>query len=294
MSDSPKVKESTAPKQFHISFSEYRTFKECPMKHFLSKVLQVPEEKNENLIYGSAMHNSIETIAKEKVYDTKLWKDIAIKALVEETNAHYIKGYYGGMLIKQAHESLIALDFWERYKEYDIISIEEEMYEPLVEDDIIPIYFKGLNDLGVRHKTTGRYKILDWKSANKPWDIKKKLDDDTFFGQLVLYQQFFSQKHGIDRDEIDCSFVCLPRESPKLIKEHPIKITEDYRSFILNDIRKVAKKILHLDPTMRAKAKIASGSSCFACHWCNFNIDNKKTGLCDSTSDQIVSINEII
>lgn len=279
--------------QFHISFSEYRTFLECPFKHFLQKVLQVPEPKNDNLVYGSAMHNAIETIARDKVYDKSLWKAIITDTLIGETNSAYIKGYFGSNLIKQGINSLNALDFWQRYKDYEIISIEEMMYEPLVVDDVVPIYFKGLNDLGLQHKQTGRYKIIDWKSANKAWDWEKKKKDLTFTGQVVLYQHFFSLKHGIDRNLIDCSFVSLPREEPNRIAEHPVEITDIYRNFIFDDIRKVARQILHLDPSMREKNKTKNGSNSFACHWCEHNKSNKITALCDDSKTQIISINQV-
>lgn len=288
-----KIEEQKAPQQFHISFSEYRTFLECPFKHFLQKVLQVPEPKNDNLVYGSAMHNAIETIVRDKVYDKKLWKDIIITALIEETNAHYVKGYFGGILIKQGTDSLMALDFWERYKAYDVVSIEELMYEPLVEDDVVPIYFKGLNDMGLQHKKTGRYKILDWKSANQPWDWEKKKKDLTFTGQVVLYQHFFSTKHNIDRDLIDCSFVSLPREKPTMIAEHPVEITDIYRNYIFDDIRRVARQILHLDPLFRDKNKTLNGATSFACHFCEHNGHSKTKGLCDDTKHQVISINQI-
>lgn len=286
--------EGTAPQQFHISFSEYRTYSECPFKHFLNKVLQVPEPKNDSLIYGSAIHDSLEEIAKEKVYDKAFWKDIAIKQLIAQTSTSYIKGYFGKKLVDECHNSLQAFDFWERFKNYEVISIEEEMYELLVDDDVIPIYFKGLNDLGLKHKKTGRTLIVDYKSANKPWNIKKKQEDETFFGQLVLYQHFFSQKHGIPRDQIDCAFITLPREKPKEIQRFGVDITEEYRNFILNDIRKVAKQILNLDPLYREKRKILSSPAHFACYFCTHNNNNRKEGLCDSTKIQTVSIKEIV
>jgi len=280
---------------FYLSFSEYRTFSECPMKHFLDKVLQVPSPKNDSLIYGSAIHDSLEEIAKEKVYDKNLWKDIAVKQLIAQTSESYVKGYFGKSLIDQCHNSLLAFDFWERFKNYEVISIEELMFEPLVEVDGIPIYFKGLNDLGLRHKKTGRTLIVDYKSANKPWDIKKKQEDETFFGQLVLYQHFFSIKHNIPREEIDCAFITLPREKPKEIQKFSVGISEEYRSFIFNDIKKVAKQILYMDPTFREKKKITSGPNSFACFYCEHNLNKRKEGLCDNTEEQkTVSINEII
>lgn len=275
---------------FYVSFSEIRTFQECPMKHFLQKVLQVEEDKNDSLIYGSALHASLEQIAKEKVYDKKSWKDIAIKSLIAETSSSYIQGYFGKKLITECTNSLLAFDFWERFKDYEIISIEELMFEPLVEVEGIPIYFKGLNDLGIKHKESQRLKIVDFKSCNKPWDIKKKEQDKKLFWQLVLYKHFFSKKNNIDFDLIDCSFVSLPREESSRIQEHPVEITKEYRNLVLKEVSKVAKEILYMDPTTRAKSKLTGGS---ACYYCEHNAATKKKGLCDGTPNQIISITQV-
>lgn len=275
--------------KFHISYSEYRSFTQCPFKQLLSKVFLIEEPKKEVLIYGSTVHNSIEYILRNDITDKNTWDEVVKNELTSEVNESYAQGYFGERLQKQAMQSLKALDVFTRYDGYEIVDIEELLYEPLAQD-VVPIYFKAYLDLILIKK--GRILIIDWKTANAPWDINKKEKDKAFYGQLALYQHFYSKKHNIPIQDIDVSFVTLPRNNPTKIQTFDVEITDDYRNFIVEDVMRVAREILNLNPLNVSKAKTQVGTHGFPCNWCSYNQDKNSKGICNDKEKQVITLND--
>ena len=50
----------------HISFSEYTLYRNCPHKWYLKKVIGIEEPTNEFLVFGKALHETIENIIKKR------------------------------------------------------------------------------------------------------------------------------------------------------------------------------------------------------------------------------------
>ncbi len=202
--------------------------------------------KNEFLIFGSSLHSAIEDIILNKRHKIA-WGKVFEQKLKEESNEILLKSYFGRQFSYQGTAILKELNFFERFKDYEIIGVELEMYEPLFEDENVRLYFKGIIDLVLKHKTTGRYLILDWKSANTLWNLEKQFNlketsknvfefqkepkDKAFFGQLALYKHFYSQKFGVPIEDIDTSFIALSRD-PINCQRYDIEISKyQYLSF---------------------------------------------------------------
>lgn len=284
--------------RFHISFSEYRLFLGCEHKHFLTKTLGYQEGSNEFLIFGSALHAAIEDVILKKPPRMMLGKVFEEK-LKKETNNVVVKSYFGNKFKEQGEAILRDLDFHNRYAGYEIVGVEQDIYEPLYEDETHEVYFKGFIDLIL--KKDDKYLILDWKSAAKPWsledkykvveesegvfsfpdEIKNDSDEKSFFGQVALYKHFISKKFNVPLENIETAFVALPKE-PVGAQQYDVIISQEYQDFVLEDVKRVAKEIATVNPLALKKAKLINKKS--SCQYCPF----KKEDICNDDQHQVV------
>lgn len=272
----------TEKKEVKISFSEYRLFKSCPFKHFLQRTLNMQEPPSEILIFGSALHNSIEELVKHKrssLFHTAVFK----KNLLKESKG-FLTEEQINFFCFQGVKLLDVLNFFKRYSDYEIVAVEHEFWQPILEEEEYICFFKGFADLILRNKKTKRYLIIDWKSSMKPWDIEKKQEDRGFFGQLALYRYFFSKELGISKDLIDCQFVTLSRFGETPIEVFNINISQNFEDEIMDDMKDVIKKI-NQPFEYREKAKFNNGMD--GCKWCTFS-----PSICNDKEKQIITTNE--
>lgn len=227
---------------FSISFSEYSTFMQCPHKWFLNYMLKIPSDTNEELIFGSSVHDTIETLLTTDTMLVKMAKrDIGfaegifkgeLKKQIQSINdVNMLKkmneGWVLPTFVKQAMGLLRELKLFTRWKDYEVVDVEIKLDGlPIIECEDVTIVYKGFIDLVLRHKVTGRYLILDWKTSRKAWDINAKEEDPNFYTQLKLYKHFYSMKKGIPMDMIDLCFYNLPREVPQQQKQYDKVIEE--------------------------------------------------------------------
>ena len=92
------------------------------------------------------------------------------------------------------------------FKNFEVVSAEEQLYEVLDENDI---KYKGFIDL-VLKTDDGKYHIIDWKSCSWGWDARKK-NDKMITYQLTLYKHFFAQKLEVDPKDVETHFALLKR-----------------------------------------------------------------------------------
>jgi len=273
----------------HISFSEFRLFNSCEFKHYLQKILKIQEPTNEFLIFGSALHSSLEEVVAKNP-NKILYEKIFAKYLEAESNEVTVKGFFGRNLVKQGTEILKALDYFERFKDWEVVGIEDDLYEFLLQHGDIEIYFKGFIDLIL--KKGDKYLIIDWKSAFRPWDLDKKKEDKTFWGQLALYKHFYSIKYNIPLENIETRFVALARE-PTHIQQYSIEVSKKYMDLIINGVKQAAVDIIDRDLELPIK-KAKHSKDKTACQWCFFNKSQKgKEKLCNDQIGQIIEkVNE--
>ena len=270
------------PKKTHISFSEYRLWNACNFKWMLTKKLGYSEPANEFLAFGTAIHSSIEEIILKK-HSTVLYEGVFKKHLEAESNPAMLTTYFGKKMSSQGTAILKELKFFDRFKDYEVVGVEKEIYEPLYETEgEQTIYFKGVVDLILKKKDTDEYIIADYKTALKPWDMNKKKEDKTFFCQLALYKHFFSKINGIPLEKIETKFIVLTRD-PASVETVEVDFTDEFMKFTLDDITRTIKEILMYNPGIITKAKSKSETK-GACQYCFFN----KNGVCNSDETQVV------
>jgi hypothetical protein len=239
-----EVEEVTFPtgKQ-HVSFSEIKTWKECPWRHKLAYVDKLrSNDISPHLDFGTILHDFCENFLKtgtiegvsledkltaaweEKGFDTpeqiKKTTDRATKQGWRYTH-EYLPTWLGW-----AENIVKALPMFmdETFPGWEYVAAEELLMEPIEGSDI---KFKGYIDAIIKvpkKRGTGfTYWIIDWKTAKKyGWRADKKRDFN-MQAQLILYKRHWAAKHDIPLKDIRCGFVLLkkgaaPEKGGELVK----------------------------------------------------------------------------
>ena len=196
----------------HISFSELKIWDECAFKHKLVYKDKIKEFLgNEYTAFGTAIHYVCEksvmgepTENLNNIFNQKFLDELKI---LTEKNVDLNKKLIFDMRLQIKNIiSYIIPGLKETFGDYEVVSVEEDLYVPMPETDL---FFKGFIDL-VLKTSDGKYHIIDWKSCSWGWDSKRKADRITSY-QLTLYKHFFAEKHSIDQKQIETHFALLKR-----------------------------------------------------------------------------------
>ena len=197
----------------HISYSELKIWSECSWRHKLEYVEGLnPFKGNEHTSFGKALHAVSEKfVPNHKAQDPEAYfeneflnelKDLKRKDSDVILDAKLIQEMriQGTKLAPQIVPSLK-----DHFGEYNLVSVEEKLYESLEKNNK---KFKGFIDLVL--EKNGIYHVIDWKTCSWGWNSKKKQDRILTY-QLTLYKHFFAKKHNIDAKNIKTHFALLKR-----------------------------------------------------------------------------------
>jgi len=205
----------------HISYSELKTWVECPWKHKLNYVERINQFKgNEYTAFGTALHTVCENLVLEN--------EVNPKTLFQEeflNNLRSLKNDDPELLLREDLVSqmrvqgdqiieyiLPALKAY--FGSFELIEVEEKLFEGIEDKDY---NFKGFIDLVVK-TSDDKYHIIDWKTCSWGWDARKKADKMITY-QLTLYKSFWCQKHNIDLRDVQTHFALLKRTAKKELVE---------------------------------------------------------------------------
>ncbi len=282
-------------KIYSISFSEFSTYLQCPHKWYLVYGLKYRSEQNEELLFGSVIHKVIEEIVQKPMFARKSFLPMTFKSVlknelakIEDINflERFSSSHWPYTFVNKGVPLIEKLDFQNRFKDYDVVEVEHKLDGFTISeyDDMIFV-FKGYIDLILKNKTTGKYLFLDWKTSNKPWDIKAKLrDNPDFYTQLGFYKYFYSKKMGLDLKEIETKFYNLPREDPSKQLVYDGILNEAYIDSLFEKLKNTCHSIYENTFMNLNKAKIVSKKN--FCHRCNFNTEQ----LCNDFDEHQVII----
>jgi len=195
----------------HISFSELKIWNECPYKHKLVYKDKIKEFLgNEYTAFGTAIHYVCENIALNKsknMLDEFNQKFLEELKILTEKKVELKKDLVQDMR-SQAENILkyILPELKKTFSNFEVVSVEEELYLPIENTDMM---FKGFIDLVIK-TSDGKYHVVDWKTCSWGWDSKKKADRITSY-QITLYKKFFASKHNLDPKNIETYFALLKR-----------------------------------------------------------------------------------
>jgi len=202
----------------HISFSEFKLFTECAHRHLVEKHLKLVEQPPSiHLYFGSAVHEAIEHGVEEGFGPerrAKYFRDMFVKDMMNNIPDYDVHAKDTDKLeffIEQGENILKTLDVEDMVEKYEIISVEEPLYESVYDR----FYFKGFVDLVVRDRETGRYIIIDWKTSGQKWNMYWKEKDWAFMMQMRFYKYFWCRKNGVELDDVDCKYIVLNRLKDK-------------------------------------------------------------------------------
>ena len=215
----------------HVSYSEVKTWKECPYRHKLSYIDKIDlGEDSPYLDYGTLLHDQLEKYLNTKTMDLdklesdlrKAWdeKGFDSQEYIQKQAAHRKKNgwkpkphVYIDEWVQWAKNSLEEIPEFlnKNFPNWKAISAEEQLYEEL---DGYNINFKGFIDAVIecddsRGKRT-RW-ILDWKTANSGGWYKDKRRDFLTQAQIASYKLFWRQKNNLGPRDVKCGFVLLKR-----------------------------------------------------------------------------------
>jgi hypothetical protein len=207
----------------HVSFSEVKSWKECPYRHKLQHIDKIDMfEPSPFLDFGTNVHEGCETLLKTG----DVPKQRLLENIREAWDKHgfddteWIKRQPGWYKYHPVEEWCDwANNMWddvpryldETFPGWEYVSAEEDLYEPI---EGLDISFKGFIDAIIKvPRKNGSYKywIIDWKTSNSyGWNRDKKRDF-SIHAQLILYKHFWASKHNIPMKDVGCGFVLLKR-----------------------------------------------------------------------------------
>jgi hypothetical protein len=202
----------------HISFSEMKTWTECPYKHKLNYINRVRKfVGNEFTAFGKAVHNLCENAMLGKIVESEFedffdenFENEILSLADEEIDLKLVE-----QMSIQARNlyPLIIPGVQNTFGDYEVVSTEEKLYEDISDFDKEDFKFKGFIDLVIK-TSDGKYHIIDWKTCSWGWDAKKRTDKILTY-QLTLYKKYFCAKHNIDPNKVETHFALLKRTAKK-------------------------------------------------------------------------------
>ena len=248
-----------------ISFSELKNWKECPYRHKLIHIDKIPYfEGNEFTAFGTAIHEVCEKIVPLNRDDGfEIFKETFSRelALLSEQGKEIDSAL---VLDMRAQAKNICEQILPAIKEYfgnfEVVSVEEQILEPINEFESYGKNFKGFIDMVIK-TDKNKYHIIDWKTCSWGWSRDKKSDPMTNY-QLTYYKNYFSKKHNIPPKEIETCFVLLKRTAKKENVE-VLRITSGLKK-TENSLKVLENAVINIEKGTSIKNRLS-------CKYCKFH-----------------------
>ena len=254
--------QNSQPKK--ISYSEFKTWTECPYRHKLIYVDKLPYfSGNEYTAFGTAIHKACEEKIPNKNIDAySVFQNAFVEELkiLKSENHNFNKKLVLDMR-DQAREICknIFPAVLSKFGQFEIVSIEESLMEDIDDFESYGRKFKGFIDLVIK-TPDDKYHIIDWKTCSWGWDSRKKADKIVNY-QLTMYKHFFSKKHNIDPKNIETYFALLKRTA-KSENVEVFKVTSGEKK-INNCLTLLEKSVINMEKGITFKNRLS-------CKYCKF------------------------
>lgn len=202
-----KLQETFPTGKQHVSFSEISCWMECSKKHEIKYIKHVDMFVPTPYVkFGSIVHSTCEKFLKTHEMDISS----GIKELQDEWKLMNFSEL--DMWIESLENIVNEFPgFMDKtFPGWELVAAEEQLFEPISGHDIS---FKGYVDSVI--KTTQKngnpiYWIIDYKTCGWGWPAAKKRSFEVQL-QLMLYKNYWSKKHGVDKKDIRCAFALMKR-----------------------------------------------------------------------------------
>ena len=193
-------------------------YSECPLHWKLNYVDKLSiRESNIHLIFGSAMHEVLQTYLNIMYMDSvknadildlnKLLRDKLIEQFKQAEEEDGKPPCTKEELMEFFDDGILIIDFFKKRRgeyfskrDWELIGCEI----PIEVDLKNNIKMVGYIDVVMRHIPTDSIKIIDIKTSTMGWNKWMKKDENKT-QQLLLYKQFYSKQydHPIERIEVE-------------------------------------------------------------------------------------------
>ncbi len=247
-----------------ISYSEFKTWKECPFKHNLSYVEGMRSFKgNLYSAFGTAIHEVCESILlkKEKDLESTFNESFEREILASKALGVEIDPKLKAELQLQASPIYSELEkaLKDKFGKFEVFSVEEPLYEKIEEFESYDRSFKGFID-AVLKTEDGNYHIIDWKTCSWGWPSQKKSDPIVNY-QLTFYKNFFCKKNDIDPKKVKTMFVLLKRTAKKERIEF-LEVTSGAKK-TGNSLKLLENAVINIENNVKIKNRLS-------CKYCDF------------------------
>jgi len=211
----------------HVSYSQLRMFNKCKKKWQLKyRDGLKPPSDSVHTIGGTAFHETIQEYLERCVYgdesdmdlrndfkhrlksvnedvkEQEEWKNVDHDPATKKQLIEYCKATFN--ILKEFKESE-HLYFDPEYTE--LVGIEVPIEHDLSQE----IVWVGYLDVVLKDRDTGKYIIIDIKTSTSGWSKWDK-DDAGKANQVVAYKNFYSDKLGIPKQDIEVKYWIAARE----------------------------------------------------------------------------------
>ena len=272
-----------------ISYSQISMYSECPLHWKLNYVDKLSiRESNIHLIFGSAMHEVLQTYLNIMYMDSvknadildlnKLLRDKLIEQFKQAEEEDGKPPCTKEELMEFFDDGILIIDFFKKRRgeyfskrDWELIGCEI----PIEVDLKNNIKMVGYIDVVMRHIPTDSIKIIDIKTSTMGWNKWMKKDENKT-QQLLLYKQFYSKQYDHPIERIEVEYFIVKRklwENAMFPQKRVQKFSPASGTVSMN---KVAKKLT----TFMSEAFTESGDhkndmvatpSKKACRFCEFN-----------------------
>tara|TARA_B100000287_G_C20587504_1_gene762846 strand:- start:524 stop:1291 length:768 start_codon:yes stop_codon:yes gene_type:complete len=248
----------------HISFSELKNWNQCSYYHKLVHVDKLKGfEGNLYTAFGSALHTVCEKVVLGEVEDKSSLFQLSFYNEIKELPEKIKENIDTKMIADMRKQGdflveLILPALKEQFNKFEVVSVEEKLYEPIEDQDRS---FKGFIDLVIKTEDN-KYHVIDWKSCSWGWNFKRKTDPMTTY-QLTFYKHYFAKKHDIDPKDVETHFALLKRTAKKDHVEI-FRVTSGKKK-TENALNLLTKALYNI----RAKKYIKNRLSCGKCDFFN-------------------------
>tara|TARA_A200000159_G_scaffold164833_1_gene196645 strand:+ start:2743 stop:3525 length:783 start_codon:yes stop_codon:yes gene_type:complete len=247
-----------------ISFSELKNWKECPYRHKLIYIDKLQHfEGNEYTAFGTAIHTVCEkTIPSISESPLEIFHQAFEGELqILRSNGSTLNEELVSDMRNQATPicEQVLPSVKKHFGKFEVVSVEEQLLEPIEEFDSYGTKFKGFIDMVIR-TPDDKYHIIDWKTCSWGWSRDKKSDPMTTY-QLTYYKNYFSKKHNIDPNKIETYFVLLKRTAKKDNVE-VLRVTSGKKKTD-NSLKVLQNAVINIEKGVRLKNRLN-------CRYCKF------------------------
>ena len=273
-----------------ISYSQLSMFSECPERWKLNYIDKLRVfESNIYLVFGTAMHEVIQTYLEVMYFDSV--KNVDKLNLEQRLHDKMMERFkidketYGKdpctkeQLREFFQDGIDILDFVKKRRAdyfskrgYKLIGCEVPIDVELKKN----IKMVGYLDIVILDEFTNTLKIYDIKTSTQGWNKWQKKDENKT-QQLLLYKQFYSKQYNHPIDKIEVEYFIVKRklwEKAMFPQKRVQKFSPASGTVSMNKVAKRLDTFLDLafdEKGERISENIIATPSKKSCRWCEFN-----------------------